>query len=615
MTDPSAADVQAAFCAVVVDEWARAGVTEAVVAPGSRSTPMVLALDADPRIRVHLVLDERSAGFLAVGLGLATGRPAVVATTSGTASVELHPAVVEAFHAGVPLLATTTDRPPELHHVGAPQTIEQEGLFGPAVRWAVCPGVADQGGMSTWRSVASRCVAEALGAGSGRPGPVHLNLAFREPLLGHAARVRTPPGRPGGAPWHAYRAPGGSSPPEPVVDLLRAYAGRRGLILAGSGAGNPDLLLELAARLGWPVFAEPRSGCRVPSSPAVPVIGAADALLRIPSVAAWQPEIVLRAGAPWVSKVLNGWIGGLPARIPQVLLDPYGAWPDAERTASHVVRTDPGALLLAVGGGAGAAGPVGTAGPVGGPAASVPAPAEGQAPGEWLTRWFTAQEAADRVLDARLGSGSVRALSEPAVARAVLAGLPDGARLLTSSSMPVRDVEWFGPGRRGVEVVANRGANGIDGVVSTAIGLALADGRPTVALLGDLAFLYDAGSLIWLPERELALTFIVVDNDGGGIFSFLPQAGALDRSQFERYWGTPHRLDIAAVAGAYGIEVHHLGERAGLDALVADAAKPGVRLGLIRSDRAANVEIHELLNGEVARAVSEALALSGAGEG
>jgi 2-succinyl-5-enolpyruvyl-6-hydroxy-3-cyclohexene-1-carboxylate synthase len=589
MTDPSAADVQAAFCAVAVDEWARAGVTEAVVAPGSRSTPLILALDADPRIRVHVVLDERSAGFVAVGLGLATGRPAVVATTSGTASVELHPAVVEAFHARVPLLAATTDRPPELHLVGAPQTIDQEGLFGPAVRWAVSPGVADPAGMSSWRSVASRCVAEALGAGSGPPGPVHLNLAFREPLLGSAARVNTPPGRPGGAPWHAFRPPAGASPPEPVVDLLRARVGKPGLIVAGAGAGEPDFLLGLAARLGWPLLADTRSGCRVPSSPAVPVIGAADALLRIPSVAAWQPEIILRVGAPWASKVLNGWIGGLPASVLQLLLDPHGAWRDAERTASHLVRTDPGALLAAV--------------------AAGPGPSNGGSPGEWRTRWFKAQEAAEVALDARLRPGAEWALSEPAVARAVLAGLPEGARLLTSSSMPVRDVEWFGAGRRGVEVVANRGANGIDGLVSTATGLALADGRPTIALIGDLAFLYDAGSLVWLAERELSLTFIVVDNDGGGIFSFLPQAAALDGSQFERYWGTPHRLDIGGVAGAYGIEVHPIGDRATLDALVADSAKPGVRLGLVRSDRAANVEIHDQLNAAVAETVSEALRL------
>ncbi len=593
MTGPSTADVQAAFCAVLVDEWARAGVTEAVVAPGSRSTPLVLALDADPRMRVHLVLDERSAGFLAVGLGLATRRPAVVATTSGTASVELHPAVVEAFHAGVPLLATTTDRPPELHLVGAPQTIEQEGLFGPAVRWAVSPGVADPAGMSSWRSVASRCVAEALGAGSGQPGPVHLNLAFREPLMGFAARVNTPPGRPGGVPWHAYRPPPGASPPEPVLDLLQSHVGQRGLIVAGSGAGDPALLLGLAARLGWPLLADSRSGCRVPSSPSVPVIGAADALLRIPSVAAWQPEIILRAGAPWASKVLNGWIGGLPASVPQLLLDPSGVWRDAERTASHLVRTDPGALLAAV--------------------AAVPAPAKGDSPGEWCTRWFTAQEAAEEALEARLRPGAAWALSEPAVARAVLAGLPEGARLLTSSSMPVRDVEWFGRGRHGVEVVANRGTNGIDGVVSTATGLALADGRPTVALIGDLAFLYDAGSLVWSAERELSLTFIVVDNDGGGIFSFLPQAAALDGRQFERYWGTPHRLDIGDVAGGYGIEVHQIADRETLDALIAGSAKPGVRVGLVRSDRAANVEIHEQLNASVAQAVSAALGLPAAG--
>jgi 2-succinyl-5-enolpyruvyl-6-hydroxy-3-cyclohexene-1-carboxylate synthase len=595
MTGPSAADVQAAFCATLVDEWARAGVTEAVVAPGSRSTPLVLALDTDPRIRVHLVLDERAAGFVAVGLGLATGRPAVVTTTSGTASVELHPAVVEAFHAGVPLLATTTDRPPELHLVGAPQTIEQEALYGRAVRWAVSAGVADLAAMNSWRSVASRCVAEALGAGSGQPGPVHLNLAFREPLLGSAARVNTPPGRPGGAPWHAYRPPAGASPPEPLLDLLRAQARQQGLIVAGAGAGDPELLLGLAARLGWPLLADTRSGCRVPSTPAVPVIGAADALLRIPSVAAWQPEIIIRAGAPWASKVLNGWIGALPASIPQLLLDPYGAWRDAERTASHVVRTDPGALLAAV--------------------AAGPAPASGESPGEWSTRWFKAQEAAEAVFDARLRPGAAWALSEPAVARAVLAGLPFGARLLTSSSMPVRDVEWFGAGRRGVEVVANRGANGIDGVVSTATGLALADGRPTVGLIGDLAFLYDAGSLIWLAERELSLTFIVVDNDGGGIFSFLPQAGALESSQFERYWGTPHHLDIGRVAGAYGIEVHELGDRSSLDALVADSAKPGVRVGLVRSDRAANVEIHDQLNAAVAVAVSAALGLPAADPG
>ncbi len=187
----SGPDVQAAFCAVLCDEWARAGVSDAVVAPGSRSTPMVSALDAEPRIRVTVVLDERSAGFTALGMGLATGRPAVVVTTSGTASVELHPSVVEAGQALVPMIAVTTDRPAELHHVGAPQTVEQAGLFGPVVRWAADPGVADPAAGGMWRSLAARCVAEAV-AGPGGPGPVHLNLPFRAPLLGDA---RANPGR------------------------------------------------------------------------------------------------------------------------------------------------------------------------------------------------------------------------------------------------------------------------------------------------------------------------------------------------------------------------------------------------------------------------------------
>jgi 2-succinyl-5-enolpyruvyl-6-hydroxy-3-cyclohexene-1-carboxylate synthase len=602
MSTPSAADVQAAFCAVVADEWARAGVTEAVIAPGARSTPLVVALDAEPRIRVHVVLDERAAGFMALGLGLATGTPAVVATTSGTASAELHPAVVEAFHAGVPLLATTTDRPPELHLVGAPQTIDQEGLFGRAVRWEVSPGVADLAGAGAWRSIASRCVAEALGAGlGGAPGPVHVNLAFREPLLGSPARVPTPPGRDGGAPWHSYQRSVGADlsvgthrsvgppPPQPAAELIGAHSGRRGLIVAGAGSGDPDLLLGVAARLGWPVLADPRSGCRLPASAHAPVIAAADALLRIPAIAGWQPEIVLRIGAPWASKVLNAWLGALPPAVPQVLVDPIGLWPDPERTASHVVGIEPGAFLASV-------------------RDDLPAPGPSVvAPSDWCVTWYEAAAAAEAVFEARLTSGTPWALSEPAVARAVLAGLPDGARLMTSSSMPVRDVEWFGAPRRGVEVVANRGANGIDGVLSTATGLALADGRPTVALIGDLAFLYDAGSMIWMAQRDLALTVVVVDNDGGGIFSFLPQAAALDAGQFERYWGTPHQLDLAAIAAAYGVGVVEIAERKALDALLSDCSKPGVRVGLVRSDRTVNVEIHQHLNRAVETAVTSAV--------
>lgn len=576
-----AADVQAAFCAVVCDEWARCGITDAVVAPGSRSTPMVLALDREPRIRVHVVLDERSAGFVALGLGLASGRPAVVVTTSGTASVELHPAVVEASQAGVPLIAVTTDRPPELHHVGAPQTVEQHGLFGPATRWSVDPGVAELAASESWRSLACRCVAEAEGWRE-TPGPVHVNLPFREPLLGSAGAVDLPPGRPDGGPWHRA-ARDGARPDQAALDEVAAVLGERaggaGLIVAGEGAGDPATVAVLADQLGWPVLADPRSGLRVPD---VPVVAAADILLRAEPVAGWTPCAVLRLGAPWASKVLGQWLARLDPAVPQVLLGRSGRWADPDRTATHVVAAGVEDLAATLAG----------------------RPIAGPGSGRWMQQWLAAETAAQRVLAEMLGPGGELEASEPAVARACLAALPDGGLLVTSSSMPVRDVEWFGAARAGARVLANRGANGIDGVVSTAIGAALADGQPTVCLIGDLAFLYDAGALLWAAGRPVDLSVIVVDNDGGGIFSFLPQAATLEPDRFERYWGTPHGVDLLALAGAYGVTAERLDERAQLDRFLGRAGEPGLRVGVVRSGRQANVGAHDRLNAAVAAAVA-----------
>ena len=571
-------DVQAAFCAVLCDEWARGGVTDAVVAPGSRSTPMVTALEEESRIRVHVVLDERSAGFMALGLALAGRRPAVVVTTSGTASVELHPSVVEASQAGVPLIAVTTDRPPELHHVGAPQTVEQKDLFLPVARWAVDPGVADLESSGAWRSLACRCVAEALGR-RGEPGPVHLNLPFREPLLGSARVVERPAGRPGGEPWHRVGAVVPAPGPErlgEVAGILAAHAGGRGLLLAGEGCGDPAVVADLAVRLGWPLLADPRSGARLPGAP---VVAAADVLLRAAPVRDWTPDVVLRAGAPWASKVMGQWLAGLDPGVPQVVVDPAGRWVDPDRKASHLLAAPPGAVAAAV-------------------------PAGGGLSSDWLAGWLRAEGAAQQVLDQLLGPGGEMAVSEPAVARAALDAVPDGGLLVASSSMPVRDAEWFGRPRRGVTVLSNRGANGIDGVVSTALGAALAGGRPTVALLGDLAFLYDAGALLWAAGRPVRLSLLVVDNDGGGIFSFLPQSSALPRDRFERYWGTPHGTDLVSLAAAYGVEAQRLDGRPALDRFLARAAEPGVRVGIVRSDREANVAAHDRLNAAVAAALS-----------
>ncbi|MGH9124002.1 MAG: 2-succinyl-5-enolpyruvyl-6-hydroxy-3-cyclohexene-1-carboxylic-acid synthase [Acidimicrobiales bacterium] len=574
-----AADVQAAFAATLVDEWARGGVTDVVVAPGSRSTPMLVALAAG-RLRVQVVLDERSAGFVALGLGLATGRPAVVVTTSGTAAVELHPAVVEAHQAGVPLLAVTADRPAERHRVGAPQTIEQEALFSGALRWSASPGVADVAAAGTWRSLAARSVAETMANPAG-PGPVHLNLAFREPLLGSPGVL--PAGRDGGGAWHRVEVAARAAPAT-VVDALAAGAGGRGLVVAGAGSGPS--VVALAEALGWPLLADPPSGARVPGRL---VVAAADTLLRVPDVAAWRPSVVLRTGRPWASRVLSTWLAGLGSETEQILVDPYGRWADPERQSARTVACDVAGLAAAV------EAAVGT-----------PAP---PAPSDWARRWVGAEAAAQAAIDEVLGAHPC--LTEPAVARGLVAGLAPGSRLFVSSSMPVRDVEWFARPRDGLTVLANRGANGIDGIVSSALGIAAAGQGAVAALVGDLAFLYDAGALLWARERGLDCTLVVVDNDGGGIFSFLPQAAAIARQQFERFWGTPHGVDLLAVARAYGAQVGEVATAAELRGAVAavggsgcgSGSGGGVRVLRVRTDRAANVVVHHQIEQAVAAAI------------
>jgi 2-succinyl-5-enolpyruvyl-6-hydroxy-3-cyclohexene-1-carboxylate synthase len=549
--------VQATFAATVVDEWVRGGVTDAVLAPGSRSTPLALALAARADVRVHVHLDERSASFYALGLGIATGRPAVVLTTSGTAAVELHPAVVEAHHAHVPLLACTADRPPELHDVGASQAIDQVHLFGRAVRWFAQPGVPDDAARGTWRSLAARAVAEAAGA-NGAPGPVHLNLAFREPLVGEPDAL--PPARTGGGPWHAVartaRVP---------LDISDRVAGRRGIVVAGADAPGPLVVHGIAGVLGWPVVADGRSGCR---TPVLTTVGAFDALLRAPAfAAAHRPEVVLRLGTPLTSRVLNEWLAASGAD--QVLVHPRHAWLDPDRTAATVTAS------------------VTVARPV---------PADP----EWLDGWTDAELIAQATIASVLDGHPEP--TEPGVARALLDLLPGDATLLVSSSMPVRDLEWYALPRDGVRVVANRGASGIDGVVSTALGIAAGTrGRRTFALLGDLAFLHDAGGLLAASTRGVDCTFVVVDNDGGGIFSFLPQADVVASDRFETLFGTPHGLDLARVATAYGLPVTQVDR---IDGLPAALDGGGVRVVLVRTERAANVAVHREINDAVAAALT-----------
>ncbi|MGO8873826.1 MAG: 2-succinyl-5-enolpyruvyl-6-hydroxy-3-cyclohexene-1-carboxylic-acid synthase [Acidimicrobiales bacterium] len=592
------ADLQAAFAATLVDEWVRGGVAHAVLCPGSRSTPLAVALADHPGLDVHVRLDERSAGFTALGIGLATGSPALVVTTSGTAAAELHPAVVEADLAGVALVVCTADRPPELRDVGAPQTIDQTRLFGPSVRWFCDPGVPEPAGRPSWRSLASRAVAQARTGPSG-PGPVHLNLPFREPLLGDPAAAGGPvPGRAAGRPWHTVVAAVGPLPPE-AMDALEAVGGmapgRRGLIVAGSGCGDPDAVLALADALGWPVLADPRSGARRPHPL---VVGSADGILRSARfVRGHAPSLVLRLGGRWVSKVVNEFLSDAVADgARSVVVDHLGRWVDPEHEAEIIVRCDPTRFSVDL--------------------VRRLSEQPGAGPDRvWGSGWQRAETAAREVirtwLDGDAGGTDAR-MDEPRLAHRLADRLPVEAFLVVSSSMPVRDVEAFaGPRPRPPRVLANRGANGIDGVVSTALGVALGSGRPTVALVGDLAFLHDVSALVRAEDQAAPLTVVVADNGGGGIFSFLAPASALAPATFDRLFGTPQATDVAAVAHGFGWPVADIAAGASpleFDAALGQALSHG-GLSVVRvrlPDRPANVDRHRRINDAIVAAVDEA---------
>ncbi len=559
-------DANAAFARTLVDEWARAGLTTAAVAPGSRSTPMALALAADPRVRVHVFLDERSAGFFALGAAKASGRPAAVLCTSGTAAAHLHGAVLEARHARVPLLVCTADRPSELRDTGAAQTTDQVKLYGSAVRFFADLGPEDHpAAMASWRPVAARAFSEA----AGRPaGPVHLNLAFREPLVPESAEVPLVPGREDGSPWTAG-LPGRLALGTEDLDWLAGVVQRaeRGVLVAGWGAGCNFAVVDRFARAaGWPVLADPISGLRQPGSGTVSCY---EALLRVPGfAAAHRPDLVVRLGGPLTSKGAGAW---LDASVPQVLVDPDAAWLDPGRSATWRLAADP-ALVLD-----------GLAGRV----TNSPNP-------DWLDQWVAAESIARAALDEFLDAADEP--FEGRVARDLHECLPTGATLVVASSMPVRDVEAFARPRTGVRVLANRGVNGIDGFTSTVLGVAAAGGDPVVGLMGDLAFLHDAAGLTFAARSGLSAVLVIVDNDGGGIFSFLPQATSplVDAGDFEALFGTPHGLDLVSMARSYGLPAERV-ERAGdiVPAVDKGLAAGGVGVVVVATgDRTVNVERH-----------------------
>ena len=546
-----------AFC----EELVRCGITDACTSPGSRSTPLVLSLARTPGLSAWSHVDERVAGFFALGLAKRTGRPVAIACTSGTAAAELAPAVIEAAEARVPLLVLTADRPPELRDVGAGQTIDQIKLYGAAAKRFVEVGTheASPERVRWMRALACRAVWSAL---DGRPGPVHLNFPLREPLvLEEPLPAEDPaPGRPDGRPWVAH--PVVPAPDElPKVPIAPAP---HAVIVAGREERDPALgeaLAAFAAAARYPLLADPLSGAR--RGPAA--IAHYDALLRDERLAAeLRPELVLRVGDLPTSKPLRAWLAAL-GDVEQVTLDAESAWHDPAGVVTARIAASPRATLAAL----------------------TPEHRDAGAP-EWLARWRAADDAAAGAIAATLGDE----LSEPRVAAELVDALPAEATLFAAASMPIRDLETFAAARDGApRILSNRGANGIDGTVAAALGAAAAGEGPVVLHIGDVALAYDLTALLSARRLGLSLTIVLVNNDGGGIFHFLPVAR--EGADFERHVATPHGLDFAQAAALYGARHVLASDLATLRAELERAADGvGVTIVEVRTERDANVVLH-----------------------
>jgi len=555
----SSATTTATFSASLVDEWILCGVEHAVICPGSRSTPLAIAIADRAELKLHVFHDERSAAFAALGIAKASEKPAILLCTSGTAAVEFHAAVVEADHAQVPILVCTADRPPELQNVGAPQTINQQNLYGESVRCFVNAPVAVDREKSQWRALARDAWQQSLGVNFKKsPGPVHLNLQFREPLVGVA----------GDLPKQLKPIAAETLLVKNVWRInfikrkkfLQIIKKPRVLVIAGADVSDGGGLLQLANKMGWPVLADPRSGTRVENHEVV--ISAMDSMLRNEQFAkSHQPDVILRFGAPLVSKVVNSWLAA--SKATQIVVTGTPVLIDPEQTTKLHIVADLNVIINWV------------------------AKFIRNEDRAWLKSWSIAEAKAQGAIDTALTDEI--SLSEPAIARAVYRSIPDSSNLFVSSSMPIRDVEWFAAPRSGLQVYANRGVNGIDGVVSTAVGVALSTNATTFLLIGDLAFLHDSNALINLISRNIDLRIVLVDNCGGGIFSFLAQASSMDNTKFEKVFGTPHNADLILLAKAHGLKtvtVHTL------EQLSAALLIQGPQLIRISTDRNENVRIH-----------------------
>jgi len=524
------AEHNVAWADALVRELAAGGVTAACIAPGSRSTPLTMAFARNEDVRVYSHLDERSAAFFALGRAKRTGTVTPLVCTSGTAAANFHPAVIEANQARVPLLLLTADRPPELRDSGANQTIDQEKLYGDAVRWYRSlpePSAADRT-LRSLRTTAARALAEATGTPA---GPVHLNVPFRkrlEPPEGTETveRRTAAPERP-----HVRTTAGSPALDDDRLATLASAVERadRGLVVAGpadDAAPDPPVVSEFARETGFPVLADPLSGVRFgPHVADAPVVGGYDGFVDERVTETWpDPDLVVRFGASPTSKPLRKYLARTDCR--QFVVDPAGGWREAEFTATDLVVADPERTLSRL------------------------ADAAGNAVGD--SEWRERFEDAERRYWGRVADERGERSFEGDVLGTVVEDAPDPATVFVSNSMPVRDMDRFGrPREADLTVLGNRGASGIDGITSTALGAGSAVDDPLVLVTGDVAYYHDMNGLLAVGRCDVDATIVVVDNDGGGIFHKLPVEDF--DPPFTEQFKTPHGLDFESSADLYGL--------------------------------------------------------------
>lgn len=545
----------AAAAMALLDGLAADAYLDVVLSPGSRSTPLTLAAEAHPRCRAHVVLDERAAAFLALGLGRRSGCPAVLVCTSGSAAAHYGPAIAEAHHAAVPLVAVTANRPPELHGIGAPQTMRQYGLFGDWLREeTLLPLPDDLAPVEVWRLAGARARAAAT---HDLPGPVHLDAPFREPLWEPGLIFPQPVATRAALRGRRHLDEDG------LVCLADQLADRRGIIVAGP-ASPPDAELQAALALGralnWPVLADAASGLRFGHD----AISTYDVACRTEAIDGLVPDVALTFGLPPTSKSLGQWLTRHGVEV--IRLDAAGRSLDPTHGLRQLVVADPGVTCTALAGRALAS-----------------------APPEWLEAWQKVEATARRAIDTATAQGDWSG----ALVRKLFGALGAQSQVHLASSMPIREVDAFaGPGPHPLRLQANRGVNGIDGTLATAAGEALAHGGPTVALVGDLTVLHDLDGLEAISP-ETNLTAVVIDNDGGGIFSYLPVAAHENPQTFSELFLTPRRAKPETVVLALG----HRATRVSLseldEPLAAAIGRPGLDVLVVPIDRGQDVAIHQ----------------------